>query len=74
MKKVDQHTPEEILNALHVIQDTCKYYIKNGYEDCRKCPLCTVVEGAPTCTIADLEPDNWGIADDPDTTWRAFEK
>lgn len=75
MKKENKlHTSEEILNALHVIQGTCEYYLVNGYENCRKCPLCTIVEDSPTCTIADLEPDNWSIADNPDTTWRAFKR
>lgn len=27
MEKSKRHTPEEILNALHVIQDTCEYYL-----------------------------------------------
>ena len=75
-KKNKLHTPEEILNALHVIQDTCDYYQGNiGDRDrCKQCPLCTRIEDNDTCTITDLEPDNWSIADDPDTTWRAFEK
>lgn len=73
-KKSKLHTPKEILNALHVIQDTCEYYLVNGYEDCRKCPLCTIEEDSPTCTVTCFEPYNWSIDDDPDTTWRAFEK
>lgn len=76
MEKNKLHTSEEILNALHVIQDTCEYYregIDNNY-GCKKCPLCTMLGDSPTCTITDLEPDNWSIADNPDTTWRAFKK
>lgn len=73
-KKNKLHTPEEILNALHVIQDTCDYYLDSDDEDCKKCPLCTMVGKAPTCTLRNLDPCNWEIADNPDTTWRAFEK
>ena len=75
-KKSKLHTPEEILNALHVIQDTCEYYMEgiDNYYGCKKCPLCTMIGDNATCTIADLEPDNWGIAENPDTTWRAFGK
>lgn len=74
MEKSKRHTPEEILNALHVIQDTCEYYFKDSYENCKKCPLCTIIGDSPTCTVACFEPYDWSIADDPDTTWRAFEK
>lgn len=76
VKENKQHTSEEILNALHVIQDTCNYYTKDFDSNygCKKCPLCTMVEYSPMCTVADLNPYNWSIADDPDTTWRAFEK
>ena len=35
-KKSKLHTPEEILNALHVIQDTCEYYLHGNDEDCKK--------------------------------------
>lgn len=71
MKKENkQHTPEEILNALHVIQDTCA----GTYEGCRKCPLCTIINDTPICTPRDLDPANWAIDDDTDTTWRAFKK
>ena len=75
-KKSKLHTPKEILNALHVIQDTCEYYQSNivDRDRCKQCPLCTRIEDNDTCTITDLEPDNWSIADNPDTTWRAFEK
>ena len=34
-KKSKLHTPEEILNALHVIQDTCEYYLHGNDEDCK---------------------------------------
>lgn len=75
-KKNKLHTSEEILNALHVIQDTCEYYQSNivDRDRCKQCPLYTRIEDNDTCTITDLEPDNWSIADNPDTTWRAFEK
>lgn len=35
MEKSKRHTPEEILNALHVIQDTCAYYLRGNDEDCK---------------------------------------
>lgn len=73
-KENKQYTPEEILNALHVIQDTCEYYLHGNDEDCKKCPLCTMTGRASSCTIRDSDPYVWEIDDDPDTTWRAFEK
>lgn len=73
-KKSKLHTPEEILNALHVIQDTCEYYLHGNDEDCKKCPLCTMTGRAPSCTIRDSDTYIWEIDDDPDTTWRAFGK
>ena len=73
-KENKQYTPEEILNALHVIQDTCEYYLHGNYEDCKKCPLCTMTGRAPSCTIRDSDPYVWEIDDNPDTTWRAFKK
>ena len=38
-KENKQYTPEEILNALHVIQDTCEYYLHDNDEDCKKMPI-----------------------------------
>lgn len=73
-KENKQYTSEEILNALHVIQDTCEYYLHGNDEDCEKCPLCTMTGRAPSCTIRDSGSYVWEIDDDPDTTWRAFEK
>lgn len=77
-KTIKQHTSDEILNALHVIKDTCDYYYytsKFGDKretSCKKCPLCVMVEDDPVCAITDLEPDNWSIDDNPNTVWRAF--
>lgn len=34
-KENKQYIPEEILNALHVIQDTCEYYLHGNDEDCK---------------------------------------
>ena len=73
-KKSKLHTPKEILNALHVIQDTCEYYLHGNDEDCEKCPLCTMTGRTPSCTIRDSDPCIWKIDDDPDTVWRAFGK
>lgn len=73
-KKSKLHTPKEILNALHVIQDTCEYHLNGADEDCKACPLCTMMGEAPTCTPRDFDPCNWEIDDDPDTIWRAFKK
>ena len=36
MEKSKLHTSEEILNALHVIQDTCEYYLHGNDEDCEQ--------------------------------------
>lgn len=40
-KKNKLHTSEEILNALHVIQDTCEYYQSNivDRDRCKQCPF-----------------------------------
>ena len=46
-KKSKLHTPKEILNALHVIQDTCEYHLDGADEDCKACPLCTMMGEAP---------------------------
>ena len=55
-KENKQYTSEEILNALHVIQDTCEYYLHGNDEDCEKCPLCAMTGRAPSCTIRDSDP------------------
>lgn len=73
-KENKQYTPEEILNALHVIQDTCEYYLHGNDENCEKCPLCTMTGRALSCTIRYSDPCIWEIDDDTDTTWRAFKK
>lgn len=77
-KEIKQHTQEEILNALHVIQDVCESHT-NQFSDkfdtnCKKCPLCMMIEDTPICNITDLAPDSWSIDDDSDIVWRAFKK
>lgn len=60
-----KHTREEILNALHIIKDTCDE-INDG--DCPKCPFC---DKQWNCIICKQSPHYWDIKDDE--PWRAFE-
>lgn len=62
-----KHTKEEILNALHVIKDTCS----NVSDDVQDCCLCPFNDGDGHCIIAEQAPSCWDIkGDEP---WRAFE-
>lgn len=51
-----------LLNALRLIQETCKNH------DCGNCPLRS---SADTCYVAE-RPDWWRLRAD-DSNWRAFE-
>lgn len=61
-----KHTKEEILNALHVIKDTCSNvtYI----QDCGFCPFS---DGDGHCIVSEQAPSDWDIVEKE--TWRAFE-
>ena len=51
---------EELLKALHTIQDECKRYDDQG---CKRCPLYSI--DCECCGITDLHPENWSINDTP---------
>ena len=57
-----EHSKDEILQALKVIQDVC--YIHN----CKDCPF---ADGAEVCLITDNNPSGWEI-DQSDPVWRAL--
>lgn len=65
-----KHTKEEILNALHVIKDTCyeSREVVNGVISCCKCPF-SDCDGR--CVINKQSPLVWNIKDEE--PWRAFE-
>ena len=48
----------KLIEALHVIQETCK----KQECDCEKCPLSA--EFAMTCCVTDKTPDMWKINDE----------
>lgn len=69
--------PDKIIEALHVLQDTCNTYsfdaTNHGYVPCYKCPLATkTLGGMYICAIKNSFPSNWDIGEVPDDTWRAF--
>ena len=55
-------TQKEIINALKVIQDTCK-----TYGVCHNCPLSI----DNVCVFQDQAPENWEINTSP-PVWKAF--
>ena len=69
--------PEKIIEALHILQDTCTTYYwddpDNGFDSCNKCPLATQMpDGRYICTVIDLIPCNLDIGEAPDVAWKAF--
>lgn len=61
-----EHSKEEIINALKVLQDTCKE--RQGLSPCENCPLSKNGE----CVLQERAPDDWKIkASAP--VWKAFE-
>lgn len=62
-----KYTQEEILNALHVIKDTCL----NVTDDVKGCGLCPFNDGNGHCIVTEQAPCAWNIKDDE--SWRAFE-
>lgn len=65
-----KHTREEILNALHIIKDTCyeRYQKETRLCFCHKCPFS---DGEGHCVLNEQSPLSWDIKDDE--PWRAFE-
>lgn len=65
-----KHTKGEILNALHVIQDTCyeKYEERDGVCYCYNCPFS---DSDGHCILTEQIPMAWDIKEDE--PWRAFE-
>lgn len=51
---------EELLKALHTIQDECRSHEDDG---CKRCLLYSL-SGA-CCGVTDIHPDNWLINDTP---------
>lgn len=60
-----KHTHEEILNALHVIKDTC-----SNVTDIQYCCLCPFSDGDGHCLVNEQAPSCWDIKDDE--PWRAL--
>lgn len=60
-----KRTQDEIINALKVIQDTCK---SQGIEPCRHCPLSKNGD----CVLQNQAPEDWKINPSP-PVWKAFE-
>lgn len=50
-----KHTHEEILNALHVIKDTCL----NVTDDVKGCGLCPFNDGNGHCIVTEQAPCAW---------------
>lgn len=66
-----KHTKQEILNALHVIKDTCyesRLQVVDGVSPCHHCPFSNC---GGHCTFNEQFPLSWVIKDDE--PWRAFE-
>ena len=61
-----KHTQEEIINALQVIQDTCKEM--HAPYPCEHCPLSKNGD----CVLQDNPPEDWDIRTSPQV-WKAFE-
>lgn len=62
-----KHTQEEIINALQVIQDTCKD-MNEERNPCKNCPLS--ING--DCVLQEQPPEDWKINSSL-PIWKAFE-
>ena len=62
------HTKEEIINALKIIQDTCKAQKMNF--PCKHCPLS---KNGGDCVLQEQAPEDWKINTSPPVLWKAFE-
>lgn len=60
-----KHTKQEILNALHVIKDTC-----SNVTDIQDCGLCPFNDGDDHCIVNEQAPIAWDIVEKE--IWRAF--
>lgn len=63
-----KHTKSEILNALHVIKDTC--YEKYEEDGSGSCYLCPFSDSDGHCILSEQSPMAWDINDDE--PWRAL--
>lgn len=61
-----KHTHEEILNALHIIKDTCKEVMDDS-ERCLECPLSNK---NGFCNVMSETPHFWNIK--KTDKWKAF--
>lgn len=62
---MEQPTQKEIVNALKVIQDTCK---AQGANPCSNCPLSKNGD----CVLLEQSPEDWKINTSP-PVWKAFD-
>lgn len=60
-----EHTQEEIINALKIIQDTCR---AQTVHPCYNCPLSKNGD----CVLQEQSPEDWKISTKP-PVWKAFE-
>ena len=58
-----KHSQEEILKALHIIQETCK-----EHGSCSPCPL----GRTGSCVMNDDCPEEWNINDNSVTVWKGL--
>lgn len=61
-----KHTKEEILNALHIIKETCEEY---DVENERECPFYGGKSGE--CAVMCTQPELWHINDDVEA-WKGL--
>lgn len=61
-----KHSQEEIINALQVIQDTCKE--QQELDPCEHCPLSNK---NGNCVLQNLFPEEWNIKPTL-SIWKAF--
>ncbi len=61
---MSRYTHDEVLNALHVIQNICA--------ETRECCDCPLACGDHICALKS-QPNTWTIRE-PDSQWRAFEE
>jgi len=60
-----KHIPEDIVEALRIIQETCE-----ESDTCSECPLSTRDKDTE-CLIRRLEPNEWIICEPP-SVWKAL--
>lgn len=62
-----EHSQEEIIYALQVIQDTCK--AQQEFDPCGNCPLSKNGD----CVLQNSFPEDWKLRKSPQV-WKAFEE